>query len=175
MPDYDLKELGLVKVRIIGKILDERYTRLLMTRTDLDLMTVIALDRVQKGYEIDEDDFRSLKKRGLIEGRRPNLFVSAKVAAVTDTKAEYIKKRGLDKKYLKKFVMDYLEQFREASRQDLDQLLMGKISDALNADQKKQFVTNLLQEMRRDGLIEPSGTTRWAKWVKSKAGGKNPN
>lgn len=175
MPDYDLKKPGLVKVRIIGKILDERYTRMLMARTDLDLMTVIALDKVQKGYEIDEDDFRSLKKRGLIEGRRPNLFVSAKVAAITDTKAEYIKKRGIDKKYLKRLVMDYLEEFREASRQDLDLLLMDKISDALNADQKKQFVTNLLQEMRREGLIEPSGTTRWAKWVKSKVGGKNSN
>lgn len=175
MPDYDLKKPGLVKVRIIGKILDERYTRMLIARTDLDLMTVIALDKVQKGYEIDEDDFRSLKKRGLIEGRRPNLFVSARVAAVTDTKAEYIKKRGIEKKYCKRLVMDYLEKFREASRHDLDLLLMDKISDALNADQKKQFVTNLLQEMRREGLIEPSGTTRWAKWVKSKVGRKNSN
>lgn len=175
MPDYDLKKPGLVKVRIIGKILDERYTRMLIARTDLDLMTVIALDKVQKGYEIDEDDFRSLKKRGLIEGRRPNLFVSARVAAVTDTKAEYIKKRGIEKKYCKRLVMDYLEKFREASRHDLDLLLMDKISDALSADQKKQFVTNLLQEMRREGLIEPSGTTRWAKWVKSKVGRKNSN
>lgn len=175
MPDYDLKKPGLVKVRIIGKILDERYTRMLIARTDLDLMTVIALDKVQKGYEIDEDDFRSLKKRGLIEGRRPNLFVSARVAAVTDTKAEYIKKRGIEKKYCKRLVMDYLEKFREASRHDLDLLLMDKISDALNADQKKQFVTNLLQEMRREGLIETSGTTRWAKWVKSKVGRKNSN
>ncbi len=169
MPDYDLTEPSRVKVRIIGKILDERYTHLLMARTDLDLMTVIALDRVQKGHEIEEGEFRYLKKMGLIEGRRPNIFVSARVAAVTDTKAEYIKKRGIDKKYLKRLVMEYLEQFKEASRQDLDQLLTNKISDALDADQKKQFVTNLLQEMRREGFIEPSGTTRWARWTISKS------
>jgi ATP-dependent DNA helicase RecG len=175
MPDYDLTEPSRVKIRIIGKILDERYTRLLMARTDLDLMTVIALDRVQKGHEIEEGEFRYLKKRGLIEGRRPNIFVSARVAAVTDTKAEYIKKRGIDKKYLKRLVMEYLEQFKEASRQDLDQLLMDKISDALSADQKKQFVTNLLQEMRREGFIEPSGTTRWARWTISKTDEKTSN
>lgn len=46
MPDYDLSEPGKVKVRIIGKIMDERYTRMLMQRTDLGLLEVIALDKV---------------------------------------------------------------------------------------------------------------------------------
>jgi len=42
--------------------------------------------------------------------------------------------------------------------------LKDKISDALDQQQQKQFVTNLLQEMKRDGTIYPDGTTRWAKW-----------
>ena len=165
MPDYDLSEHGKVKVRIIGKVLNERYTQMLMMRTDLALLDVIALDKVQKGRPLNEEEFKSLKKRRLIEGRRPNLFVSAEVAAATDTKADYIKKRGLDRDYYKELIVGYLEKFDEASRQDLDQLLMDKISDALDSDQKKYLITNLLQEMRRDGFIESKGATRWAKWV----------
>ena len=53
MPDYDLGEGREVQVRIIGKVLDEKYTRMLMARTDLDLWDVIALDKVQKGRPLD--------------------------------------------------------------------------------------------------------------------------
>lgn len=63
----------------------DKYTRMLMARADLDLMDVIALDKVQKGKPISEDVFRSLKAKKLIEGRRPNLIVSAAVAAATET------------------------------------------------------------------------------------------
>jgi ATP-dependent DNA helicase RecG len=94
MPDYDLSEPGRVKVRIIGKLIDEKYTRMLMQRTDLALMDVIGLDKVQKGKPVAEEEFKSLKAKRLIEGRRPNLFVSAEVAAATETKADYIKKRA---------------------------------------------------------------------------------
>ncbi|MDD1751922.1 MAG: hypothetical protein LUQ38_02390 [Methanotrichaceae archaeon] len=85
MPDYDLNEQGRVRVRTIGKVTDEKYTRMVMTRKDLTLNEVIALDKVQKGKSLAEDEFNSLKKRKLIEGRRPNLFVSAEIADATDT------------------------------------------------------------------------------------------
>jgi len=168
MPDYDLAEPGRVKVRIIGKILDERYTRMLMNRTDLDLMSVIALDKVQKGNPITDEKFESLKKKRLIEGRRPNLFVSATVAAVTDTKADYIKRRGIDKEYSKKLVLDYLAKFEEASRQDINRLLIDKLSDSLSEEQKKSRIKNLLQEMRRDGSIVVLRKELRFIWVMSK-------
>ncbi len=55
MPDHDLLDPHRVKVRLSGKILDENYTRLIMSKTDLALMDVIA----------------RLKRAKLIEGRRP--------------------------------------------------------------------------------------------------------
>ncbi len=61
-------------------------------------------------------------------------------------------------------VLAYLEKFGEATRLELDDLLVAKLSDALDEKQKKDFVTNLLQEMKRAGQILPDGTTRWAKW-----------
>jgi len=45
---------------------------------------------------------------------------------------------------------------------------MDKILEALDMGQKKNFITNLLQEMRREGFIEPMGPTRWAEWVLSR-------
>lgn len=164
LPDYDLSEPGRVRVRLFGKLLDENYTRLLIEKTDLDLMDVIALDKVQKRCPLTEEEFARLKALRVIEGRRPNLYVSAKIAALTGDKATYIRYRAFDKDHYKKMIISYLQEFREATREELDKLLLQKLSDALTEAQKKIFVTNLLQEMRRNGLIHRKGTTRWAKW-----------
>jgi ATP-dependent DNA helicase RecG len=168
LPDYELDDPKRVAVRLTGQVLDENYTQLLMSQAELELMDVIALDKVQKKRAIDEESFRRLKARKLIEGRRPNLFVSAQVAAATGDKAAYIRNRAFDKQHYKDMVVAYLEQFGEATRADLDELLVGKLSDALDEKQKRKFVTNLLQEMKRAGLILPDGTTRWAKWRMSR-------
>jgi ATP-dependent DNA helicase RecG len=167
MPEYDLSEPGRVKVRIIGKVIDERYSRMLMQRTDLDLFEVIALDKVQKGKPVTDEEFKMLKKRGLIEGRRPNLFVSAEVAAATETQADYIRKRAFDKQHYMKMIESYLKKFEVATRADLDKLILEKVSDALTSEQKNNLVTNLLQEMRRDNKIQTVGSKRgrYAKWA----------
>jgi len=49
-----------------------------------------------------------LKKQGLIEGRYPNLFVAARIAATTGMKARHIRDRGFDKKYYQdRILMNY--------------------------------------------------------------------
>ena len=59
-------------------------------------------------------------------------------------------------------------------RQDLDELLLDKLSDVLTKKQKKTFVTNLLQEMRReDQSIESMGATRSARWILHNLNPKN--
>jgi ATP-dependent DNA helicase RecG len=175
MPDFDLGDPGRVKVRIIGKVIDEKYTRMLMARTDLDLMDVIALDKVQKQKPITDDESKSLKEKKLVEGRRPNLFVSAAIAAATETMVDYLKKRGIDKAYAQKMVVELLKKQGEATRKDFDNLLLGKISDALDDGQKKNFITNLLQEMRRDGIIQPVKGKRGkgARWELCKPSSKH--
>ena len=54
----------------------------------------------------------------------------------------------------------------EATRRDFDRLLMEKLSDALSDIQKRNFIRNLLQEMRQDGIVRPVGGRRGtgAKW-----------
>jgi ATP-dependent DNA helicase RecG len=147
-------------VQIIGKVLDEKYTRMLMARNDLDLRDVIALDKVQKGKPIGESEFKSLKAKGLVEGRRPNLIVSESVAAATESLVDYLKRRGIDKAYCQKLVIELLQKQGQAIRPDFDNLLRSKLSDALDDRQKRNSITNLLQELRRDGVIRPIGEKR---------------
>jgi ATP-dependent DNA helicase RecG len=120
---------------------------------------------VQKKRALSDEEFNRLKKQKLIEGRRSNLFVSAKIAAATGDKAAYIKNRAFDKAHYKGMVIAYLTQFGEATRQELDQLLKEKLSDALDEKQKRNFVTNLLQELKREKVIQVEGATRGAKWT----------
>jgi ATP-dependent DNA helicase RecG len=170
MPDYDLSDPNEVKVVISNKILNERYTQMLLARADLDLWDVIALDKVQKKKPLTDAEFKSVKGKKLVEGRRPNLFVSAEVAAATDTVEDYLNKRGIDKAYCKKMVVDLLERKEEAIREDIDGLLRNKLSNVLTEDQKSNFIRNLLQEMRHEGTIERIGPQAGpgARWVLSK-------
>ncbi|MEW6378996.1 MAG: RNA-binding domain-containing protein [bacterium] len=166
LPDYDLSEQPeRVEVRLFGKVLDENYTRLLVKGTNLDLMDVIALDKVQKKRPLTEEEFKSLKERKLVEGRRPNLYVSAKIAAVTDDKATYIKHRAFDKAHYKALVISFLKEFHKAKREEIDNLLLNKLSDALTEKQKRNRITNLLSEMSyKDKTIITSGPKRTAEW-----------
>ncbi len=165
MPDYDLDEVGVVRVTIPGRVIDERYTRMLIERKDLTLADVIALDKVQKGYPVTTEERNTLRKKKLIEGRYPNLYVSESVAAETDTRADYIRKRSFDKAYFKDLIVAYLRTYHEAKRAEIEILLLDKISDALSEEQKRQFIKSLLKEMRKEGTIMTTGKTRSAKWV----------
>ena len=145
---------------ISNKVLDERYTRMLIAKADLDLRDVIASDKVQKSLPLTQDNFKPVKMKNLVEGQRPNLFVSAEVAAATDTVEDYLHKRGIDKAYCKKLVVELLEKKGEAIREDIDGLLRKKLSDAITDDQKTNFIRKLLQEMLREGAIERVGSSR---------------
>ena len=170
MPDYELGEPGKVVVRLTGQVIDENYTQLLLSQTELELMDVIALDKVQKKRALDDDTFKRLKGLKVIEGRRPNIFVSARIAEVTGDKAAYIRNRAFDKTHYRAMIVAYLEKFGTATRPEIDKLLSDKLSDILSKKQKRDFITNLLQEMKRQHQIHPKGATRSARWLLSKTG-----
>lgn len=168
LPDYDLSEPNKVKVRIIGKILDENYTKMLISNTDLDLDLVISLDKVQKRQTINQDEAKRLRAHKLVEGRYPNLYVAAKIAAITGDKSTYIKNRAFDNEHYKKLIISFIKQYGSASRQEIDILLLDKLSDALNEKQKKKKITNLLYEMhKKDNTIVNKGSYKQPKWVLS--------
>ncbi len=164
MPDYDLSEPRAVRLTVYGGVVDPAYSRMLIQKTDLAFTDVLALDRVQKKLPIHDEAAAHLKRKGLIEGRKPNFHVSASVAAVTSTKVDYIHTRAQDDDFYAKLLIDYLRQFRLASRSDINKLLVPKLSDALGYKQKIIKINNLLTKWRRNGLIVNNGSDRAPRW-----------
>lgn len=162
MPDYDL-ENNRVQVKITGKVLNMDYARKLAELPDLSLSNIIALDQVQKNLPIQDTAATELRKKGLIEGRKPNYCVSANVAEQTDLQAEYLDMRGLDDQHYQGLILEYLRKFKHAKRADFEKLLIDKLPQILDEDQRKHRVRNLLQKMRKDGLVEAKGLTWYLK------------
>lgn len=168
LPDYELSEPGIVKVSIAGQVLDERYTRLLMERTDLGLEEVMLLDRVQKRRRISHEEHRRLKAAGLVEGRYPSTIVAGPVARATGDASRHIRERGLDKKYYLELILALVREHGPVARADIDSLLMPKLPDRLSDEQKQRRVHNLIQELRRSGVVLNRGTRGRPQWVLAK-------
>jgi ATP-dependent DNA helicase RecG len=49
----------------------------------------------------------------LVEGKLPNLIISATVAESLDQKAQYIKNKGFDDAYYKQLIIDYLKKWEK--------------------------------------------------------------
>lgn len=162
LPDYGKSDTRKVVLEIFGHLIDENYTKLLLERQDLPLSTVILLDRIQKRQPITVEAVNMLRKLGLIEGRKPNFFVSAKIAAATDTKPSYTRNRGLEKARLKEFVLQHIREFGPTPRIQLEELLFSMLPDVLSTEKKRNKVKNLLTEMRmrdRSILCRTKGAT----------------
>ncbi len=146
MPDYELSEAG-VKVKILGSILNKDYTQLLMSRKDLDLHTTILLDKVQKKKMLSDADAKYLKKLKLIEGRKPNYFISSVMANMTNEKAQYIKNRGFKDEHYKRMILAYIEKFGSATRKELDKLLIDNLPHVLTQEQRGRKINNLISSL----------------------------
>ena len=165
LPDYDFGQYNnAVKMTLYGSVVDPAYSRMLIQKTDLSLIDILALDRVQKKLTIPDDAAFRLRKLGLIEGRKPNFYVSALVADVTASKSDYIRTRAQDDKFYAKLLIDYIEQYGQADRNEINKLLIDKLSDALSEEQKIDKIANLLTKLRRENQIVNSGTRRHSIW-----------
>lgn len=174
LPDYDLSDPHKVKMTIYGRIVDLAYSRMLIQKTNLTLEEIVALDRVQKHLPLHNDVIKHLRQEKLIEGRKPKLYVSALIADATETKADYIHTRAQDNAYYKKLIIDYLKHFKSATRKEIDQLLLSKLSDALDETKKLKKVDNLLTDLRNKGEIMNIGSRKEPIWqlqgIKNKLG-----
>ncbi len=98
MPDYDLSTTDEVVLNLPGTIIDENYSLMLLANQDMSLMDAVLLDQVQKGKPINDSAIKKLRKEGLIEGRKPHLYVSKQIAKATNTQVEYILKKGVQRR-----------------------------------------------------------------------------
>ena len=164
MPIYDLSGEK-VKVTIIGKVLDLHYARVLARNSDLTLDEIIMLDKIQKKLPLSSTEEKYLKSKKLIEGRKPNYYISLGIAQKTGLKATYTKHRAFDKSYYLDLIIKAINQHKSLDRHDIDELLWEKLPDWMTPNQKKHKINNLISELRRKGKIQNEGSDSKPKWI----------
>jgi len=165
LPFYEVEGPDHVVLKLPGRIIDENYSRALLANPDLQLPDIIALDRVQKGMSIPDGTAQQLRRRKLIEGRKPKYLVTANLADTPDKKAAYIRNRPQSDEHFQKLVLDFIGKWKQATIQDVRQLLFPLLPDLMDDDQKHHKVKNLLAAMRRKRLLRTTGKTFAAKWT----------
>ena len=156
MPDFDIM-VDRVAVRFPG-IRGGSYARVLDLRDDLDLRTVMDLDRVAKNRYLPDRRLKSLVRRGLVEmiGDLPCIASGAGQEVASAYTAGTPQEAVLDLVRAKGYV----------TRSDVTELLASRDSKDLTEEQLRVKATNLLQTMRRAGLLEKAeGSTRSARYV----------
>ena len=129
-------------------------------------MDVILIDKVQKNQPINDEAVKRLKQKNLIEGRKPQFYISEQIASLLDEKAEYTLNKGLDTEILQSFILKHINTHGSATRKEIDTLLLNKLPNYLSDQQKKRKLSNMIQSLKEDNLIENIGTRSAPKWIK---------
>ena len=101
-----------------------------------------------------------------MEGRFPNLIVSASVAKATGETARHIRERGFEKQYYLDLILQLVQEHGPVARKEVDALLLPKLPERLREEQKRAKVHNLLQDLRRAGQIGRHGPRADSRWVR---------
>ena len=153
MPDYDLSTVDEVVLNMPGNIIDENYSLMLLANQDLSLTDAVLLDQVQKGKGISQEAVAMLRKRKLIEGRLPHIYVAKDIAQATDQKVEYSKHKGLADRKCEALLLESLKDHGSLTKQEVVRLLWDLLPDQLEDKQKNTKVYNILRKLRESGKI----------------------
>lgn len=127
MPDYDLTTSYEVILNLPGTIIDEKYCLMLLANQDMLQTDAVLLDQVQKGKPINDKAIKKLRKEGLIEGRKPHLYVSKQVAKATNMQVEYTLKKGFNDAERQEWIIKALNDHKVLSRKQINELLWNKL------------------------------------------------
>jgi len=164
LPEYNF-ENNIVKVQFTGKVVDKAYAEKLAQMPELNLQEVMLLDKVQKKKVLTKDEIKILRKKKLVEGRKPNFHISSNIAKTTGEKEDYIKLRGFKDDHYKKMILELIEKYGQASKKEIDNLILDILPAILNKSQRENKVRNIIYSMsKRDKSIVNKGTTRYPKW-----------
>ena len=164
LPDYTITEKE-VSVTIYGKVINEKYVKLLKEDENLTLAHIIALDKVQKQQPIDEKMAKLLKSKKLIDGRKGNYFLSETASAQVGEMVEFVQNKAFNKKYYIDLTYELIKKqnAKGTTRSEIDSLIIPKLSKVLKDDQKRNFVRNMLHQMVVDEMIISKGRRYYLK------------
>lgn len=164
LPDYNLTN-NRVEVTITGKILDMNYANILASNTDLSLLDIELLNRVQLGKQLSDNEIARLRAKHLIEGRKPKVYIAKHIAQKVGQKIEYSEHKGLGNKSCEEFLLAALRDHKSLSRKEIDKLLWRLLPDLLDDKQKKDKITNLLTKLRKRGQIKNKSQGPNSDWL----------
>ncbi len=164
MPDFRVYD-DRVSVTFTG-IRSGAYARLLDLREDVDLKTMMDLDALSKLHYVPDRRVKALARRGLVEimdgipciasGAGQNVLSAFVIGTEEDA------------------VLMLLDRNGSVTRGDVADILAARDSKELTPEQVRVKATNLLQTMRRKGLVEKAdGSTRSARYVRVNSGCSN--
>lgn len=165
LPDYDFKG-DRVSVTVYGRIIDMNYTTLLMQNADITLDDAEMLNRVQLGKPLSDYEVTYLRKKNLVEGRKNALVLAKPLAQAVGKKAEYSRHKGLSDKACESLILEALDDHKELSRKEINELLSKSLSDRLTEKQRYDKISNLLRKMRSRGDIINRGAGNVSFWSK---------
>ena len=136
-----------------GYFFEGNYSLLLLENRSISLTDAVLLDSVQKGKRISPEAIAMLRKRKLIEGRLPHIFIAKDIAQVTDQKIEYSKHKGLDDRKCEALLLDSLKDHGSLTKPEIVRLLWDVLPDQLDDKQKNNKLDYLLKRLRKAGKI----------------------
>lgn len=173
LPDYDFSNDDVV-LTMPGKVIDERYCKLLIANTGLSLDDILLLDKVQKHQPISKQAAELLRKKKLVGGRYPNLYPSGRIAEKTDLVEDYLEAKAYDDAFYMQRVLEFICAKGMVSRRQINHLLMRHLSGVLDEQQKRRKIGNLLslKLKKRLGWVGSEGNTSKSLWFLTDAGYK---
>ena len=158
--------LQLARLHVVpGTVINENYSLMLMAHPSMNLMEAVLLDLVQRGKYIEDTALELLRKKHLIEGRRPHVYVAKMVAQKTGKKIEYSKHKGLVSKSCEAMLLEALHDHGMLTKNDITGLLWGVLSDQLTDTQKKNKIDNILRRLRSGGIIKNHTVGNRSEWT----------
>lgn len=164
LPDYCI-EKDRVQVTIIGKILNMEYANILAKKQDLTLVEVEALNRIQLNRPISDEEISFLRKKKLIEGRKPNLFIAKPVAQQLGQKIAYSNNKGFEDSYYCDLILKALAEHGTLTKKEITELLWNKLPDVLSDEQKYYKVGNLLKKLKKQDKIQNISKGNRSDWL----------
>lgn len=116
---------------------------------------------MQKGQDINDNAAKSLKKQHLIGGRKPNYFISKKVAKITHQESQYTLNKGYTDEECMEWVVKGLKDHTALGRQQINDILWTKLPAVLSDEQKIRKIGNILTKLRKKRIIYLGEKKRW--------------
>ena len=164
-PDYSGTDDYEVFLTLYGKVQDPRFLTFLEKigserQVSFEATDFITLDLINRGEKLPQwarDRMPALLKSGVVERIGRKYMLSRKFYEFVGRKGVYTRKRGLDRETNKQLLIKHIKENRDSGSRLME---LMQVLPTLTNDQ----VQTLIKELKADGKIYKTGTTRSALW-----------